>query len=77
MRKIESNIRAPVLLNLLNLLQKSDKMLDKPRIVSLFHNCLINSIKHENSCKILYLKVFAKKSPENVTKLHYSKKNSK
>ena len=36
--KIESNICAPVLLNLLNLLRKRDKMLGKPRILSLFHN---------------------------------------
>ena len=33
---MESNINVPVLLNLLNLLQKSDKMLDKPCILSLF-----------------------------------------
>ena len=32
---IEPNIRAHVLLNLLNLLWKSDKMLGKPRILSL------------------------------------------
>ena len=31
-------IHAPVLLNLLNLLQKSNKMLGKPCILSLFHN---------------------------------------
>ena len=36
--KIESNIRALVLLNLFNSLQKSDKMLDTPRILSLFLN---------------------------------------
>ena len=30
-------------------------MLDKPRILYLFPNSLINSIKHEHSCKILYL----------------------
>ena len=36
--KIESNIRAPVLLNLLNSLQKRDKMLGKPHIWSLFPN---------------------------------------
>ena len=29
-------------------------MLGKPRIVSLFPTRLINSIKHEHSCKILY-----------------------
>ena len=29
---------APVLLNLLNLFQKSDKMLGKPQILSLFPN---------------------------------------
>ena len=69
---IESNIRAIVLLNILNSLRKRDKMLGKPRILSLFPNlfnkfsaslafflffptCLINSIKHEHSCKILYL----------------------
>ena len=36
--QIESNIRAPVLLNLLNLLQKRDKMLGKPGILYLFVN---------------------------------------
>ena len=30
-------------------------MLDKPCILSLFATRLINSIKHEHSCKILYL----------------------
>ena len=35
---IKSNIRALVLFDLLNLLPKSDKMLSKPRILSLFHN---------------------------------------
>ena len=34
--KIESNVRAPVLFNLLNSLWKSDKMLGKPCILSLF-----------------------------------------
>ena len=33
---LESNIHAPVLLNLLNLLRKRDKMLDKPRILCFF-----------------------------------------
>ena len=32
---IESNIRALVLLDLLNSLRKSDELLDKPRFVSL------------------------------------------
>ena len=35
---IESNIHAPVLLNLSNSLRKNDKMLGKPRILSLFLN---------------------------------------
>ena len=30
-------------------------MLGKPRILSLFPTRLINSIKHEHSCKILYV----------------------
>ena len=34
--KIESNTCGPVLLNLLNLLQKRDKMLDSPNFLSLF-----------------------------------------
>ena len=34
----ESNIHALVLLSLLNSLQKRDKMLDKPRNLSLFPN---------------------------------------
>ena len=42
--QIESNIHAPVLLNLSNLLQKSDQMLSKPIILSLSATCLINSI---------------------------------
>ena len=35
---VESRIRTPVLLNLLNVLRKKDKMLGKPRILSLFPN---------------------------------------
>ena len=52
---IESNICAHVLLNLLNLLRKRNKILGKPRILSLSPTSLINSIKHEHSCKILYV----------------------
>ena len=51
--KIEFNIRAIVLLNLLNSSQKRGKMLGKPRIVSLFPR-LINLIKQEHSCKTFY-----------------------
>ena len=46
---------APVLLKLLNSLWKSDKQLGKPPINPLFLTRLINSIKHEHSCKILYV----------------------
>ena len=47
------DIHAPVKLNLLNLLRKSNNMLGKPQ--SPFSStCLINSIKHEHSCKIIY-----------------------
>ena len=42
----ESNIHALVLLNLLKLLQTSDKMLVKPRILSLFPN-LFNKLKNK------------------------------
>ena len=35
---IDFNIRAPVLLNLLNSLRKIDKMLGKPRTLSLLPN---------------------------------------
>ena len=52
---IESRIRAPVLLNLLNSLRKRGKMLDKPSIYLVSITRLINSIKHEHSCNILYL----------------------
>ena len=55
----KSNIRAPVLLNLLNSLRKRDKMLDKSRIYLFSPTRLINSIKHEYSCKILYLSTAA------------------
>ena len=54
---IEFNIHAPVFFNILNSFQKSVKMFDKPCIY-MYHlspTCLINSIKHEHSCKILYI----------------------
>ena len=51
----EFNIRAPVLLNLLNSLRKRDQMLGKPRLYLLSSTRLINSIKHEHSCKIFYM----------------------
>ena len=43
--------RALVLMNLLNWLRKSDKMLDKSRILSLF----LNSFNKSNKCKVLYV----------------------
>ena len=52
---IESNIRALVLVNLLNSLRKRDNIIGKPRISSFFPTRLINSVKHEHSCKILDL----------------------
>ena len=42
----KSNIVAPVLLNF-DSLQKSDKMLGKPHILSLFPTHFINSIKQD------------------------------
>ena len=55
---IESNIAAPVLLNLLNLLRKSDKMISKPRIWSVFPLDSLNKLNNTwalmYSCKILY-----------------------
>ena len=39
----------------LNLLQNGDKMLGKPHIFISSTTRLINLIKHEQSCKILYL----------------------
>ena len=53
--KIESNTYDPVLLNLLNSLQKRDKMLGSP-IFYLFSSIyLINSVIHEHSflCKLV------------------------
>ena len=53
------NIRALVLLDLLNSLHslgaKRDKILGKPRIYLFSPTLLIDSIKHEKSCKILYI----------------------
>ena len=45
-------IHAPVLLNLLNSLQKSDRMLGKPQILLLSPTSLINPIEHEHSCTV-------------------------
>ena len=50
---IESNIAAPVLINLLNLLRKSDIMLGKPCYLSLFPTCLINELRHEISNNVV------------------------
>ena len=47
---MESNIRAPGLLNLLSLLQKSDKMLGKPHLLSHFTLSLQVSFA-DNLCK--------------------------
>ena len=41
---------AHVLLNSLNELRKRDKMRGLPSILSLFRNCLINSIIQEHEC---------------------------
>ena len=45
------------LLILLNALQKSDKMLSTPHILSIFSNSFLKLKKqqHEHSCKILYV----------------------
>ena len=48
---IESNIRALVLLNLLNSLRKSDEMLGKPRILSFY----LNSLNKFNKTRALML----------------------
>ena len=50
-----SYMSAHVLLNLLNELGKRDKMRGLPSILSLFRNEFNNSIKHEHSCKILFI----------------------
>ena len=67
---MESNIRAPVLLNLLNSLRKRDKMLGKPRILSLFLNLFntinkntITQVRSSMSCYMVqghYLPTFGK-----------------
>ena len=55
---IDINVRALVLLNLLYSLRKRDQMPGKPRIFLFSPTCLIHSIKHEHSCKILYILSF-------------------
>ena len=55
MWSIESNIRAPVLLNWLYSLRKSGKMLGKSRILSLFPKSLNKFNKTWALMKILYL----------------------
>ena len=52
---IKSCIRAPVLLNLLNSMGKTDKMLGKASHLMFSPTCSINSIIHKHSCKILYI----------------------
>ena len=53
---MESNIRALVLLNLLNSFRKRDKMLGKPRISSLLSKSFNKfNKKNEHSCKILFI----------------------
>ena len=56
--QIESNIRAHVLINLLNSLRKRDRMLGKPRIYLFPQTRFIYPVKHEHSCKILFLNNF-------------------
>ena len=59
---IEYNTRAPVLLNFSNSLRKRDKILGKPRIYLFFLTHIINSIKHEHSCKIPYIQYGSQKN---------------
>ena len=63
--KIESYIRAPVLLNLLNLLRKSNKMHNKPHILSFFLNsfniCKAMLMSYLFFCIIEFIKLVAKK----------------
>ena len=54
--KIESNIRALVLFNLLTSLRKRDKCSASLAFYLFPQTRLINSIEDEHSCKILYLK---------------------
>ena len=49
----ESNIRGVVLLNLLDPLRKSDEMLGKPRILSIFPNSFDIFNKFGHSCKYM------------------------
>ena len=51
---IDSNIRGPILLSLLNSLEKAMKCLASLTNYRLSPTHLINSVKHEHSSKILY-----------------------
>ena len=53
---IESNIRAPVLLTLLNSLRKGHKCAASLAFYLFFSTCLIHPIKYDYSCKILCIK---------------------
>ena len=55
---IESNIRAPVLLNLFNSLQKVIECLASLPFYPFTPTRLINSIKQEHTCKILYVAMY-------------------
>ena len=52
-------------------MRKSDTMLGKPIMLLLFPNSFINSIKHEHSCKILYVS-FAKKLDCSCSAIKYA-----
>ena len=58
---IEACIRAPVLLNLLDTLGKTDKMLGTASHLILSPTRLINSVIHEHSCKVVYIEKFQKR----------------
>ena len=69
------NIRAPVLLDLLNSLRKTDKMWGlkcSARLAfCLFSPThLIKSIKHEHSCKILYSSIYEPHHEKNLFFIH-------
>ena len=47
--KIETNTHAPILMNLLNMLQRSDKIMSKPHILSPFLNLFNNKFINTNA----------------------------
>ena len=61
-----TNRFVPLLIKFIKIVEKHVKMLDRPRILSLFPNSFKDLIIHQLSCKILIIYQYSRPSNQNI-----------